>query len=95
VATNSTKSKADKVIAVPEAKKPFARIEVSAAQEKKILALLKGGKNRREVSQAVGLSQMQIDKVRKAHGLHTPRVKKPSPKAPKSQNAPKSERKTP
>jgi hypothetical protein len=49
---------------------------VSAAQEKKILALPMGGKSRREVSEAVGLSQMQIDKIRKAHGLHTPRVKK-------------------
>jgi hypothetical protein len=84
----STKAKADKVIAVPEAKKPFARVEVSPAQEKKILALLKAGKNRREVSEAVGLSQMQIDKVRKAHGMHTPRVKKAAAaKKPTARNA--------
>jgi hypothetical protein len=78
------KATTTKVVKVPEvgAKPAFQRVTVTAAQEKEILSLLADGKSRREVSEAVGLSQMQIDKVRKAHGLHTPRVKKAAAKKP-------------
>jgi hypothetical protein len=77
---------AAKTVKIPEAgaKQPFVRVTVTAAQEKEILKLLADGKNRREVSQAVGLSRAQVDKVRKAHGLHTPREARSKPAVKKA-----------